>query len=87
MLTILEKNKNKFFEENDNDYVIQSSHRRVDLIHAIDLVLNFNKTIQLDLVWKHRAKNKQDEYLLCEVQKKKKKKKKKNPENIDLKNV
>ena len=33
-----------------NDYVIQPSDRRIDLIDAVNLILDFNETIQLDLV-------------------------------------
>ena len=44
---------------------------------------------QFNQIWfeKHKTKNKQDEYLLCEVQKKNKtkQKKQKKPENVDPK--
>ena len=75
----IKKNKDKLYEEDKtnplNDYVIQPNDRRINLIDAVNLILDFNETIQLDLVWKqkhekHKTKNKQDEYLLCEVQKK-----------------
>ena len=33
-----------------NDWVIQPSNPRINLINAIKLILNLNKTIQLDLV-------------------------------------
>ena len=36
------------------DYVTQPSNQRNNLIDAIDLILEFNETIQLDLVWKHK---------------------------------
>ena len=46
----IKNNKNKLNEEDDNDnYVIQSD-QRIDLIDAVKLVLDFNETIQLDLV-------------------------------------
>ena len=47
----INKNKNKLFEQDDFcDYVIQPSDRRINLIDAIKLILDFNETIQLDLV-------------------------------------
>ena len=47
----IKKNKDKLYEEDDDDnYVIQPSDRRIDLIDAVNLILDFNKTIQLDLV-------------------------------------
>ena len=53
----IEKNKDKLYEKEEEeeetsygyDYVIQPSDRRTDLIDAIKLILDFNKTIQLDL--------------------------------------
>ena len=48
------KNKEKLQEEDKtdpfHDYVIQPTSRRVNLNHAIKLILDFNKTIQLDLI-------------------------------------
>ena len=47
----IRKNKNKLFEMDDlNDWVIQSNSQRINLLYTIDLILNFNKTIQLGLV-------------------------------------
>ena len=50
----IEKNKKKLYEEDEtdpfNDYVIQPSDQRIDLNDGINLILDFNKTIQLDLV-------------------------------------
>ena len=47
------KNKNKLFEmDGSNDWVIQPNSQRITLLYAIDFILNFNKTIQLDLVLK-----------------------------------
>ena len=47
----INKNKEKLHEEDDSyNYVIQPSERSVDLIDAIKLILNFNETIQLDLI-------------------------------------
>ena len=48
----LKKNKEKFYKKDEtspfNDYVIQPSDRRIDLFHAINLILDFNEMIQLD---------------------------------------
>ena len=50
----IRKNKNKLLEINDsndfNDWVIQPNSQRIKLLYASHLILNFNKTIQLDLV-------------------------------------
>ena len=46
-----EKNKDKLFEMDEfNDRVIQPSDRRVNSKDSTDLILDFNETIQLDLV-------------------------------------
>ena len=46
----INKNDDKLFEMDDfNDWVIQPSDWHINLIDAIDLILNFNKD-QLDLV-------------------------------------
>ena len=42
----INKNKEKLHEEDDSyNYVIQPSKRRIDLIDAIKLILDFNETI------------------------------------------
>ena len=46
----INNNKDKLYEEQRGDWVIQSNSRRIDLNDAIKLILNFNETIQLDLV-------------------------------------
>ena len=47
----IEKNKDKLLEMDDfGDWVIQSNSQCIDLRDTIKLILNFNKTIQLDLV-------------------------------------
>ena len=47
----IEKNKDKLYEKGEfNDWVIQPSNDGINLDNAIDLILDFNKTIQLDLV-------------------------------------
>ena len=52
IVTNAQKNKDKLLEMDDfNDWVIQSGNLRADLKYTIDLIFNFDKTIQLDLVW------------------------------------
>ena len=47
----IEKNKDKLFKQDEfYDWVIQPSDQHINLIDSIDLILNFNETIQLDLV-------------------------------------
>ena len=50
----INEDKDKLHEEDETsdsfNYVIQPSNRRNNLIDAINLILAFNKTIQLDLV-------------------------------------
>ena len=47
----IKKNKDKLYKEDDDDnYEIQPSNRRINLIDAVNLILDFNETIQLDLV-------------------------------------
>ena len=49
----INENKEKLCEKDETDsfydYVIQPSDQGNDLIEAINLILDFNKTIQLDL--------------------------------------
>ena len=45
------KNEKKPFEmDNSNNWVIQPNDQHINLIQAINLILDFNETIQLDLV-------------------------------------
>ena len=44
----MKENKEKLYEE--DDYVIQPSDLHINLFDAINVVLDFNETIQLDLV-------------------------------------
>ena len=45
----IKKNKDKLYEQDDfHNYVIQPSCKRTDLIEAAKLILEFNKSIQLD---------------------------------------
>ena len=42
---------NKLFEQDDfGDWVIQPSDQHINLKDSIDLIRNFNETIQLDLI-------------------------------------
>ena len=50
----IKENKEKLYKEKEDDYVIQPSDRLDNLIDAIDLILGFNETIQVDLVWKYK---------------------------------
>ena len=46
----IKENKKKLYKEKEDDYVIQPSDRRNNLTDAIDLILDFNESIQLDLI-------------------------------------
>ena len=50
----IHKNNDKFYKEcktsYGRDWVIQPNSQRIDLIGVIDFILNFNETIQWDLV-------------------------------------
>ena len=54
----IDKNNDKLYKECETsygrDYVLQPSDRRIDLKDAIDLILDFNETTQLDLIWKYK---------------------------------
>ena len=42
----INKNKDKLYEQDDfHDWVIQPNDQHINLIDAIDLILNFNETI------------------------------------------
>ena len=57
-VNVINKNKEILYEEDEtepfHDFVIQPSSQRVSLIHTINLILDFSKTISLDLVWKYK---------------------------------
>ena len=43
----IEKNKDKLLEMDDfNDWVIQPNNQRINLIDTINLILDFNETVQ-----------------------------------------
>ena len=46
----IEKNKDKFFKEDEFYNFMIQPQQRFDLKFTIDLILDFNETIQLDLV-------------------------------------
>ena len=46
----INKNKDKIYEQKMRDYVIQLSNQCINLKYAVDLILDFNETIQLNLV-------------------------------------
>ena len=56
----INESKEKLYEEKEDemrafyDYVIQPSDQRNNLIEAINLILDFNKIIQLDIIWKYK---------------------------------
>ena len=48
----IRKNRDKLYEQdNFNNWMIQPSDWRIDLIDTIKLILGFNETIQLDGDW------------------------------------
>ena len=48
----MKKSKDKLLEMDDfNDWVMESNDQRINLLDTIKLILDFNETIQLDLVW------------------------------------
>ena len=54
----INKNEEKLYEEYETsygrDWMIHPNSQRIDLIDAIKRILNFNETIQLDLVCKYK---------------------------------
>ena len=46
----INKNKDKLYEQ--DDFSDDQNDQHINLIDAVDLILNFNETIQLDLVLK-----------------------------------
>ena len=46
----INENKEKLYKQKRDDYVIQPSKRHIDLFDAINLILDFNETIQLELI-------------------------------------
>ena len=47
----MKKSKDKLLEMDDfNDWVMESNDQRINLLDTIKLILDFNETIQSDLV-------------------------------------
>ena len=46
----INENKEKLETDKTRDYVIQPSNQRIDLVDAINLIIDFNETVQLDLI-------------------------------------
>ena len=75
MVDSIKKNKYKLFEMDKNyDWVIQPNKQRINLLHTIDLILDFNKKIN----YKNKNENednenKEEEKLRKEYENKKKK--------------
>ena len=46
----INKNKDELYREKRGNWVIQPITQRIDLVDAIKLILDFNETIQLNLV-------------------------------------
>ena len=50
LINNIKKNEDKIFEQNEfNKFVIQSATKRGDLVNAVEVILEFNETIQSDL--------------------------------------
>ena len=50
LINNIEKNKDKIYEWEYSKFVIQPAYKRDDLIDAVKIILEFNETIQLDLI-------------------------------------
>ena len=54
----INENKEKLYEKDETsafyDYAIQPSDWHNNLIEAINVILDFKETVQLDLVWKYK---------------------------------
>ena len=44
------KNKDKIYEQEYSQFVIQQAHKRGDFLDASKIILEFNETIQLDMI-------------------------------------
>ena len=55
MWTILTK-KEKNYEKDKFDSFVISDQQRANLRYTINLILDFNETIELDLFWKYKNK-------------------------------
>ena len=50
LINDIEKNRDKIYEQVYSQFVIKQAYKRGDLIHAVKIILEFNESIQLDLV-------------------------------------
>ena len=50
LINDIEKNRDKIYEQGYSQYVIQPAYKRGDLTSAVKIILEFNESIQLDLV-------------------------------------
>ena len=49
LLTILKKNKDKIYEQDDFDnFFIQPGYKRGDLVDAVKIIIGYNEVIKLD---------------------------------------
>ena len=46
LIDLIETNKDKIYEQKYNKYVIQPAHKRGDLFDTVNVIQQFNKTIQ-----------------------------------------
>ena len=46
LIDLIETNKDKNYEQEHGQYVIQPAHKRADLLDTVELILKFNETIQ-----------------------------------------
>ena len=50
LINDIEKNNDKIFGQDEySKFVIQTAHKRHDLLDAVKIILQFNETIQLNL--------------------------------------
>ena len=50
LINDIEKNQDKIYEQEYSKFIIQPQYKRGDLIDAFKIILEFNETIQLDLI-------------------------------------
>ena len=50
LINDIEKNNDKIYERVYSKFVIQPASKRGDLIDAVKIILEFNETIQLNLI-------------------------------------
>ena len=46
LIDLIETNKDNIFEQDEYRFVINPSHKRVDLLDTVKVILKFNETIQ-----------------------------------------